>query len=123
MAPSETPVIGWVMVGHPMDRDEIHLVLVADKSVLEGWGAEDAGFDGMAFRYEMHLNSEVAQAYALDLTGRLEEDEYGIQIPPHAITLTRSSMVIASELAHVPVLRRKIISMLFLDGERLTPYA
>jgi len=106
-----------------MDRDEIHLVLVADKSVLEGWGAEDAGFDGMAFRYEMHLNSEVAQAYALDLTGRLEEDEYGIQIPPHAITLTRSSMVIASELAHVPVLRRKIISMLFLDGERLTPYA
>ena len=123
-APSETPIIGWVMQGSsPMGGDEIQLVLVADKSVLRGWGDADAGFDGMAFQYEMHLSSVVAEAFALAHTQELEDTGYDMQIPPHAVTLSNSSRLVAAELSEVPKLRRKIISTLFLDGKRLTPYS
>lgn len=124
MVPLETPIIGWVMQGpSPMSGTELRLVLVANKVVLQGWGDPRKGFDGMEFKFEMHLSSVVAEAFALAHTKELEEREYDIQIPPHTVTLPNPSGVVAAELAHVPVLRRQIISTLFLDGERLTPYA
>jgi len=121
--PRETPVIGWVMQGTPMGSNELQLILVADKSVLQGWGDLGRGFDGMQFKYEMHLSTEVAQAFALAHTKELEEVEFQMEIPPHAVTLPNSPESVAIQLSTVPKMRRKIISTLFLDGKRLTPYA
>lgn len=118
-APPKTPVIGWTLE----QGDKFHLLLVAHKCLVYGVGETKLGFDGLAFDVHHCEDPAEAQRAALAMTGTLEDTGCELKIRPHSVTLPNSPESVAAELQEVPVLRRKIISTLFLDGERLTPYA